>query len=277
MGSGRSIKFPFETYPRPTLRQAGRLGVLGLLAARTAFSSRAEQAQPLLNAVSMKPDGADVVVRLPIRVRRTEYGQGESTEVCSVACPIAGGDVPLTKCADCERAQAVLGERGERVLECRVPASITQKQSPPAADLHEKLQRTKVSEVMTRSVTCVDSELDLAELSKLLQTLGLRGVPVVEDQGVILGMVSLTDLVRGSREESKGDPYPPDWAGLLVEDIMSGEVVTLRETSSVAEAMVLMSKNKLHRVAVVAHNDVVVGILSLVDLARWVAREGASP
>ena len=227
----------------------------------------------------MKTPGADgdVVVRLPIRVRRTEYGQGEATEVCSVACPIAGGDVPLTQCAACERAQAVLGEREERLLQCRVPASSIPEQAELRADLHEKMNRTKVSEVMTKSVTCVDSELDLAELSKILQRLGLRGVPVVEDQGVILGMVSLTDLVRGSREESPGNPYPHDSAGLLVEDIMTGEVVTLRETSSVAEAMELMSKHKLHRVAVVAHNDVVVGILSLVDLARWIAREDATP
>lgn len=217
------------------------------------------------------------MVRLPIRVRRTEYGQGESTEVSSVACPIVGGDVPLTQCATCERAQAVLGEREELVLQCRVPASAIPKQSEPRPDLHERLKRTKVSEVMTKSVTCVDSELDLDELSKILQTLGLRGVPVVEDQGVILGMVSLTDLVRGAREESPGNHYPHDSTGLLVEDIMTGEVVTLNETNSVAEAMELMSKKKLHRVAVVAHNDVVVGILSLVDLARWIAREDVSP
>ncbi len=207
-------------------------------------------------------DEREVVVSLPIRVRRTEYGLGEYTEVSSVGCPIVSGDVPLTRCEKCERARAVLGGEEGRVLQCQVPASVLQKQSRSGLDLQEKLRRTQVSEVMTSSVTCVDSELELKELSKLLQTLGLRGAPVVEDQGVLLGMISVEDA-----------RLPPDSAGLLVEDVLTGEVVALHETSSLTDAMQLMAAQKLHRVAVVSSNDVVVGILSLVDLARWIARE----
>ena len=209
-------------------------------------------------------DKSEVVVQLPIRVRRTEYGQGEYTKVSSVGCPIASGDVALTRCEKCVRAEAVFeGEEGG-VLQCHVPASVIQEQLPSGLDLHEKLRRTQVSEVMTRSVTCVDSELGLGELARILQTLGLRGAPVVEDQGVLLGMISAEDA-----------RLPADSAGLLVEDVLSGEVVSLLETSSLTEAMELMAARKLHRVAVVSSNDVVVGILSLVDLARWISRENA--
>lgn len=225
----------------------------------------------------MKKPGADdgVVVALPIRVRRTEYGQGESTEVCSVACPLAGTNVSISRCEGCERAEGVIaGEAGRALLQCRLPIAALGNESPPPSDLSEKLRRTKVSEVMTSSVTCVDSELEVDELSRIFQTRGLREAPVVEDQGVLLGMVSLSDLMRGRAVEAEDTHFPPDCVGLLVEDIMSGEKVTLQETSSLAEAAELLAARKLHRVAVVSESDVVVGILSLVDLARWLARQG---
>lgn len=140
-------------------------------------------------------------------------------------------------------------------------------------DLETKLRRATVSEVMTRSVTCVDSELELDVLAQLFENRGIRAAPVVEDRGVILGMVSMTDLVRGLRAEAARSRGPRRNDDLLVEDIMTSGAVTLAETTSLTEALTLMAERDLHRVPVVTESGEVVGFVSVIDLLRWVARE----
>lgn len=149
------------------------------------------------------------------------------------------------------------------------------KDPEPTPSLEAKLSRATVSEVMTRSVTCVDSELDLDVLAQIFENRGIRAAPVVEDRGVILGMVSMTDLVRGLRAQRAQalrthDPRVSD--ELLVEDIMTASAVTLAETASLTEALTLMAARDLHRVPVVTQSGAVVGFLSVIDLMRWLAR-----
>jgi CBS domain-containing protein len=230
----------------------------------------------------------DVIARLPVQVRVTECGGGEQMKGRTVRCPVSKGSVPFDRCTDCERNMAMTPNRdGPSFLYCRVPVhSLAAPFSP--AGLTEGLQQTKVSQVMTSGVLCVDGELDLPELAQVLTARKRGAAPVVEDQGVLLGIVSKGDLVRGrerseSEAEEEGDggdvsTYPPDCAGLLVEDVMTTQVVSLPEDASLAEAFQVMAKHGYHRVPVVSKEGVVVGILSMVDLVRWIARQpGAEP
>jgi IMP dehydrogenase len=125
------------------------------------------------------------------------------------------------------------------------------------------LANTPVSAVMTSQVTCVDGELDLEEVDRIFRAAGIHGAPVVEDRGVLLGVVSQSDLVQG-------DSQPGDRVGVLVEDVMTTEVVKLPESASLADAARYFADKKVHRIPIVGSDDVVVGVLSLSDLIRWI-------
>jgi CBS domain-containing protein len=132
--------------------------------------------------------------------------------------------------------------------------------------------------VMTTAGTCLDGELSLDEVAQIFEKANLRAAPVVEDEGILIGMVSKSDLARGCRqgegeERPRSRRFPPDVTGVIAEDVMTPDVVKLRESASLAEAARRFAESGAHRIPVVTTGDVVVGMLSLMDLVRWIARQ----
>jgi CBS domain-containing protein len=192
-------------------------------------------------------------VALPIREREVVFPEGEREVVRSVSCPRRGSVVEVEECQRCEHLQEV---HGSAVL-CDSPK---QEVGAPPIDLHERLRSTRVSEVMTSQVTCVDSELYLDEATQVIRARGLHGAPVVEDRGVPVGMVSVSDLTSG------------EGVRRLVEDVMSTDVVTVSEDATLAEAVALLDQRRLHRMPVTGRDGTLVGLLSVSDLVRWLTQ-----
>jgi CBS domain-containing protein len=55
---------------------------------------------------------------------------------------------------------------------------------------------TRVSEVMTRDVVTIRESATLAEAARLMLGLGIRHLPVVDEQGRVVGVLSLRDLAK---------------------------------------------------------------------------------
>ncbi len=55
------------------------------------------------------------------------------------------------------------------------------------------VRQATVGEVMTRDVICVKPDTDLDEVSSIMQSRKIRHVPICDDDGRILGMVSIGD------------------------------------------------------------------------------------
>jgi CBS domain-containing protein len=71
------------------------------------------------------------------------------------------------------------------------------------------MQELLVRDVMTRDVVCVSPDFALDALAALLSARGIQGAPVVDVDGVVIGVVSQTDLLRqraGAETESAFDP-----------------------------------------------------------------------
>jgi CBS domain-containing protein len=226
----------------------------------------------------MTKSDSELIVQLPIRVRRTELGANESEEACSVHCPLEKRTVTLDHCQACERfATSDFSPGFGPSLFCQVPTSVAGSPSL-ASNVDRSLEAVHVRAVMTPVVTCVDGELGLDEVAQLLEGRGLHSAPVVDSDGVLVGMLSKSDLVRGhardlERSEGEVDRFPPDCLGLLVEDVMTRDVLRLRETDSLAEAARLFADRGFHQLPVVSKEEVVVGILSVLDLVRWMANQ----
>jgi hypothetical protein len=115
----------------------------------------------------------------------------------------------------------------------------------------------RVRDIMTREVTTVPPSMPVQQVASLLSERHLAGVPVVDDAGRVLGMVSEVDLI--GRE------------GVMAGDIMSRQVTSVTEDTAVEEVARLFVNQRLRRLPVVADGRLV-GIVTRSDLLRGILR-----
>jgi CBS domain-containing protein len=177
----------------------------------------------------------------------------------------------------------------KRVAEPHVPRATGPERSTnvPAGPA----EATPVSEIMTRHVVTVAPDVTVDELTSILLERGISGAPVVDEKGRPLGIVSKTDLLRDHHnrgdsveipnvELHRGGVEAPLDPGLHVEpepgptvrNVMTPLAFALPENASVARASALMAVEGVHRVVVVDDSGTVRGILSSLDVLRWLAR-----
>ena len=126
-----------------------------------------------------------------------------------------------------------------------------------------------VADVMTKGVINVRADLPLSEAARLLDTYRISGVPVVDRDGDLVGVLSQTDLLRAPALDHLWYALP----GLAVRHLMTSPAVTVTETASLNEATALMEQRQIHRLVVVAENgQKPVGVLSVSDVVHEMAR-----
>ena len=147
------------------------------------------------------------------------------------------------------------------------------------------------ADIMTRDVVTVTPETNVAEIARLMLERCVSAVPVVQD-GVPVGMVSEGDLLR--RPETGTAPQHSPWLELFVSrdslaaeyvqthgrtarDVMTSGVITVGETTSMAEIAELLESRHIKRVPVVAEDGRLVGIVSRANLLQSLASRAAPP
>jgi CBS domain-containing protein len=86
-------------------------------------------------------------------------------------------------------------------------------------------------------------------------------VPVVDTAGRPVGIVSKTDVIAHRHDGSLA----------TAADAMTPVVVAVPESASVPLAAALMIHQRVHRLPVVAEDGRVIGMLSTLDVTRWIA------
>ena len=141
---------------------------------------------------------------------------------------------------------------------------------------------TILAEVMTRSVVAVRPEMSLEEVTEVFLARSISGAPVIDDAGRPIGVVSKTDLLRaahdagdsGELEDVVEHGYHVHAMSVpRVADVMTPLVFALSQDAPVSRAAALMAFEGVHRVPVVDDDGVLVGIVSAIDVLRWMARE----
>ncbi len=140
----------------------------------------------------------------------------------------------------------------------------------------------QAQDIMTREVVTVGADMGVREVARLLLDKHISAVPVVDDQGKLVGIVSEGDFVR--RPEIAGETRGSWWLDLIssesdrasehlkshgrtVAEVMTASVATVGEDTPVAEVAHLLESRRIKRVPVVRDGKVV-GILSRADLLR---------
>jgi CBS domain-containing protein len=116
-----------------------------------------------------------------------------------------------------------------------------------------------VREVMTPGVRTVSPSQSLAEAAELMKSEDVGSVPVVEE-GRLAGIVTDRDIVIRAVAERR-DPQT-----VKVDEIASGELVTVEPEQDLDEALELMARHRVRRLPVVEEGRLV-GMLAQADVA----------
>jgi CBS domain-containing protein len=138
---------------------------------------------------------------------------------------------------------------------------------------------------MTRDVAVINSKSDVHELEKLLLEKRVHGLPVVNDDGILVGVISQTDLlawhynagVDGAAfydtsrlqiadDVSMAEFRLTDIQTALIEEVMSPMVHCIRVEQPVTVAAAAMIEQRIHRLVVVDEILRVQGVISALDL-----------
>lgn len=241
---------------------------------------------------------------LKIRLRRVAEG-AEDASVLTVHCPPRGKVVSLTECTRCGHCTGLVvnSTSSEWILRCERAlegpgaelANDPYPEPPSFAPAIAEALQAPIRELMSRETICVSEDLSAMDLLAILLEQNISGVPVVNEHKRPVGIASKTDLLRvlyegGSLERptrvrgSKGAEYelepgftPAEGGGPRVRDIMMPFAFSMPEDAPVINAISLMAMDGIHRVPVVSSNGEVVGLLSTLDVLRWLAHKAGGP
>jgi CBS domain-containing protein len=150
----------------------------------------------------------------------------------------------------------------------------------------------QAKDIMTTGVVTVTPNTTVRETATVLADNGISAVPVVDEGGAILGIVSEGDLIH--RQEIGTDQKKRSWwlvslsgtkaaatdyaksHGMHARDVMTRDVVTVSEHTELAEVADILETKRIKRVPVL-RDEVLVGIVSRANIVQAVAArpEGA--
>jgi predicted transcriptional regulator len=152
------------------------------------------------------------------------------------------------------------------------------------------IRTRSVKDLMSPDIMTVPDDMTVDDVARYLTEHEISGTPVVDEQGHLVGVVSMTDIGRNAGEaaefgpSSHAGPGRRDAAELTLDDLVERDaerIATARDvmtpavqqvpvTASVAEVARRMVEQHVHRL-VVTENKEPVGIVTSMDLLKTIA------
>jgi CBS domain-containing protein len=135
--------------------------------------------------------------------------------------------------------------------------------SPPAP-----ASEALVRDVMSRNPVVVSVDAPVEHAAYLLAAHRIHGLPVVDGPGMVVGVVSQTDLLRASTDDASdtGANEP-----MCVGDVMGWPAITVPADLPIREAARAMCDMKVHRLVIVDRDSRPIGVLSATDIVGLAA------
>jgi CBS domain-containing protein len=127
-----------------------------------------------------------------------------------------------------------------------------------------------VTEIMSQHVVCAFPDLPLDTLIEVMVRERLGSMPVVDERGHPVGMVTKLDIVEQLVVPNQRGVAP------LVAEVMMPLAITLEDNATVAHAAALMASEDMHHVMIVSDRRLV-GVVSTMDVTRWLANNDGIP
>jgi CBS domain-containing protein len=145
----------------------------------------------------------------------------------------------------------------------------------------------KASDIMTRNVISVKPETSVRELAQLLSDNNISGVPVMDNDGNLLGVVTENDLIDQTKKlhiptvvtlfdsffylesPERMEKEIKKIAGTTVIDIYTPDSITVNEDTLIDEIATIMAEKNIHTLPVTRENRLV-GIIGKKDIIKTI-------
>jgi CBS-domain-containing membrane protein len=153
------------------------------------------------------------------------------------------------------------------------------------------MKEPTAKDIMNTEVKSIRADRTINELANFFTEEMISGAPVVDEQENLVGVVSVTDIVRDNvrrylveKEDQESDFYLHGWEnqlnnddlqnlhveaeeGLTVRDIMTPIIFKVKESTPITEMADMMINGRIHRL-LVTRDEKLLGIVSTLDMLR---------
>lgn len=136
----------------------------------------------------------------------------------------------------------------------------------------DRLGEIRLKDVMTRNVVAIQPSTPQADAWALLRKHRIRGVPVVDGQGKVVGMLSIADFLK-ARDWHMCDSLAQRLklllqrkSGAVAEQIMSAPAITVRQDARLSDAFLSFAENGINHLPVIDGEQRLLGIVTRLDL-----------
>ena len=137
----------------------------------------------------------------------------------------------------------------------------------------ENLDKVLIADVMAKHVVTVQDSDDFQVVQDKFATFDIRHLPVVEQRGVLVGLVTQRDLykIHSPRKLEDGSWFYDKDAldGFILKNVMLKDPFTLKPENTLREAMEAMARLKIGCIIIVDQVGKPAGILTRVDVLKF--------
>lgn len=132
-------------------------------------------------------------------------------------------------------------------------------------------QNESIHKIMSTDLVTATPSHKFSEIKEIMESNGIRHLPIVEGRKLI-GIISRLDILKASFSsafvtENEADPMLDHT--LKITDLMTQDVITLKDTDTVKHAVRVMTQHSFHSLPVINDRDELVGIISTADLLQY--------
>jgi len=121
---------------------------------------------------------------------------------------------------------------------------------------------------MQTDVLTVTPETPVLDVHRMFAEEEIHGAPVVDDDGLVRGVVSTLDILRAVNDGTE--------SALDAEDVMTKDLVWVPPDMPIVEVAQIMREQHIHRVLVIDEGELL-GVLTTFDLLRAFIRDDGKP
>ncbi len=140
---------------------------------------------------------------------------------------------------------------------------ITDQEAENISRVEELAYEIKVSEVMASDLACFSPEVKMQEVLEVFRQKRISGAPVISDQGDLIGIISMEDLIRCLVEKDLNSK---------INKYMTSYLVTIQPSDPLIEASKKFASTNFGRLPVVDKYQKLVGMITKGDINRGLLR-----
>ncbi len=120
----------------------------------------------------------------------------------------------------------------------------------------------EAKDIMTRNVVCIKKNIPVVDAIRLMSKNNITGIPVVEDDMTLIGILSEQDVLRLFHTYD-------DEKDRTVNDFMTQPAIHFEEVECLLDVCYCLRDNSIRRVPVTS-NGKVVGVISRSDILKYI-------